>query len=200
MEFTQVWSIGGSLAAVLAVVTSVLIYRRQFPKRRLTYSISWSPLLNRTHDEFNDEKLEIRYGGRPMLAPYIGLVEVFSNSRADIPTDSFDSRAPVVFDFSTEIVSASIPDPQDLHWLASGSQLLIPAQLIRQKAGFFATVVVEGAPTTVKTTSSLIDIPVISYNRADRDSTLTTVLVASTATMAVVAIGLFVLAAVNGLF
>lgn len=200
MDFGQFLTYAFGVVGAVGVVFAVLSYRRQFPKRRIQFSVTWSPLLNSDGDEAHVGGLEVTVRGTPLFLPYVGVLRVYSNSRADIPSSFFDGGSPLTFDFQTPLFSTSTPDPADLKWSANGTRIEIPAQLVRKKSGLIATLIVEGKPSGVHVESPLVDIDVQKLDWEYRATAVTKALVIATAVMAVTATTLFIIAVVNNLF
>jgi len=198
MDFGQLLTYALGLLGAVGGLIALLTYRRQFPKRRIQFSVSWSPLLNKDGDEAHVGDLEVTVRGTPLFDPYVGVLRVYSNSRADIPSSSFDAGSPLTFDFRTPLFSTSTPDPADLKWSANGTRIEIPAQLIRKKSGLIATLIVEGKPSAVHVESPLVDIDVQKVDWEYRATAVSKALFIATVVMAVVTTMLFFIAAVTG--
>ncbi|WP_341998571.1 hypothetical protein MRBLWH7_000341 [Microbacterium sp. LWH7-1.2] len=170
LTWTIVGAVAGSLALIGVFVTFVG-YRRQFPKRRMAFGFESRSLL-RPHDLPRGD-LEVRVRGTVLDEPHFVELQIWSESRADIPSASFDAGHPITLDVLADNVIpvlswgeigvdvATRPDGR-------GVTVTIAPQLIRKRAHVSMTLMSDGAPR-VEPSSSLIDIPLVKkYDSADR--------------------------------
>lgn len=93
MDWGFVGAIVGLFALVAAVVIGVVMYRRQFPKRRLDYWVESTPLVASAASAVSG--LEVRVSGMKVLDPHLNTFVITSNSRADIASSAFDAQKPI---------------------------------------------------------------------------------------------------------
>ncbi len=94
MEPALLWTVVGvAIGAIAAVYTAVTYYRAN-PKRRLEFAVEVVRLVSAPTEIKN---LDVRLNGLQIPDPHLVTLRVFSNSRADIPSDSFDAARPLVF-------------------------------------------------------------------------------------------------------
>ena len=170
-----VWTIIGAVAGVLAligIVIGVITYRRQFPKRELQYEVETFQLLREYSHPASG--LKVLLDGRAIADPHVVRIKVSSRSRADIPTASFDSGAPIEFESSKPIVITGWTAKSDSSIgleMNTADRLItgfrVPAQLIRRKASGAVAGIAEGKPSVIVTSKSLIDIDVNRVSKAD---------------------------------
>lgn len=157
--WTIIAAIVGALA-LIGVVVAIIAYRRQFPKRAVEYSVEVRPLVERSLPEGT---IEVRANGTAMADPHFVGFNVWSNSRADIPSASFDAGRPIVFEvtaLSTVVVQITTHDLDlELETSDGNSSIRLPAQLIRAASRAEITLVCDGKPE-ITPQSPLIDIPV----------------------------------------
>lgn len=162
----------GSLA-LIGVAVALVAYRRQFPKRRVAYGYDSRSLL-RPHG-LPQGDLEVRIQGTVVGEPHFVELQLWSESRADIPSDSFDAKQPITFDVRAENVVPGWSAGEvavDIVPLASGDgvQVVVAPQLIRKRGRATVTFVTDGKPT-IESKSPLIDIPLaMEYDSSERDS------------------------------
>lgn len=145
---------------VVATVISVWTYRKMNPKRQLRYRVEASPLL--AAGAGTGDRLTIALEGRPVTAPQIVTLSLWSSGRADIASSAFDAGTPLTFDLGTPIVE-EIPTGTD-----SGARLEVvyPDKIVLRPALIHRTfqstirVIVDGTPT-VQVNRVLPDIDVM---------------------------------------
>lgn len=162
------WTIIGAIAGVLAlsaVVVAILAYRRQFPRRQLQYSVEAIPLLQ-GDISVRHQDLRVVMNGSEIATPYVLSVNVWSKSRADIPSAAFDNQDPISFSVSVPMfVTGTTMRPSDdigFDWdgvnvSAGVREARVLPQLIRRRSRGQFTAVTEGKPE-VTVADSLIDI------------------------------------------
>lgn len=167
------WTVVGAVAGVLAligIVIGVVTYRRQFPKRELQYEVETFPLLRAYSHPASG--LTVHLDGRPITEPHVVRVRVSSRSRADIPSGSFDSGAPIKFESSKPIVVTGWTAKSDSSIgleIGAGravTEFSIPAQLIARKASGSMSGIAEGQPAVTVASKSLIDIDITRISRS----------------------------------
>ncbi|WP_147312425.1 hypothetical protein [Thermomonospora umbrina] len=145
------------------VVLGVLMYRAQFPKRRLMYwRRSVTPLLTAPAGVRGD--VELRHKGRVLERPYAVDVILAGRGRRDVPSSAFDG-GPLRLDVGAPIVEVlqviddpkcSTPTPRVR---VDGSALLVGPDLIGRRQRIVFSLLVEDRPT-LTCRSPLIDVPV----------------------------------------
>ncbi len=173
-DWTLFWTIVGASAgslALIGVLVAVVAYRRQFPKRRMAFGYDSRSLL-RPHALPRGD-LEVRIQGTVLAEPHFVELDVWSESRADIPSTSFDAQQSITFNVRAENVvpgwSAGAIEI-DIEPLADGQgvRVSVAPQLIRKHARATVTFVTDGEPS-IKHKSPLIDIPLVKkYDSSDR--------------------------------
>ncbi|CAH0165171.1 hypothetical protein [Microbacterium sp. Bi128] len=131
---------------VIATVISVWTYRKMNPKRQLRYRVEASPLL--AAGAGAGDRLTIALEGRPVTAPQIVTLSLWSSGTADIASSAFDAGTPLTFDLGTPIVE-EIPTVTDsgarLEVVYPDEIVLRPA-LIHRKFQSTIRVIVDGTP------------------------------------------------------
>ncbi|MCS0646699.1 hypothetical protein [Curtobacterium flaccumfaciens] len=127
----------GILGFLAAVVIPMYLHRQKYPRRELRYAI------------LRDD------------APGIWRLRIWSTSRADIPSATFDDARPIIFTFSRAVADKG-PGPsmgrRATEWIAP-TELAIAPQLLR--TDFSSTVIFSAhEPFSLQVENSLIDVPV----------------------------------------
>jgi hypothetical protein len=175
------WAVVGSVAGVLAlggVIVALVTFRRQFPKRRLEYTVESRRLLSQ---KLPEAAVQLTVHGVKVREAYFTTVRMRSNSRADIPSSAFDGGRAIsmrvepggalLLNGDSEVsdgIRIGGGQGEAMTW----AEFTIEPQLIRKKSTGDLTFISEGEPT-VKITSPLIDIevrPVLSERDALRRS------------------------------
>ncbi|WP_378145411.1 hypothetical protein ACFJGV_17610 [Cnuibacter sp. UC19_7] len=146
------WTIVGALAGIGAFAYGVRSYQRTFPKRRLEFVVEDTPLMNTL------VPVEVSFKGTQVKHPFLVQVTIASNSRADIPSSSFDSQHPVALSVSDRVVAVIDQDDTGIRADLDGSSIVIPPQLIRTTAAVSLSLLTDGRYRDVRVSNSLIDI------------------------------------------
>ena len=191
MDWTIFWAIIAVLLAAAGLAVSGFIYRRQNPKRKLRYGLSQSQLLRVASNQ-----IKILFEDKVVHNAYSTALYIYSESRADIGSNSFDSGRPLIFDFGDDIISASVTSRNSLEYEIEGSVLRIPPQLIRKRTGASFTLIHDGRTRLCIVSNPLIDIEVDGGADAQlqppRGTRALTALLIAASSMAVVVAGLLV--------
>lgn len=156
------WALG-ALGVAVAIIIGVVMYRRQFPKRRLEWSLSSRRLI--FAEPFNAD-VTVIVDSLPVEDPYVNTFVIRSDSRADIPSASFDGNKPTRIRMepggalqigapTSSGIEISGGHGEGFEW----AEFFIEPQLIRQGSGAQLEFVTSGPPR-VEVHSPLIDIDV----------------------------------------
>jgi hypothetical protein len=168
MDWGLFWSVIGAIAGIGGVVTAIIVgaitLKRQFPKRKLEWWVESTRLVP-ARNALPIEALDIKINGVEVADPYLNTLTIVSNSRADIPTSSFDNGSSIKIKMTEggalQLESDNAPDGikvtgghgEGFEWAEFG----IAPQLIRRRAeGRF--VFVSSGPPTIDIEFPLIDI------------------------------------------
>ncbi len=154
------WTIVGALAGIGAFVYGVRSYQRTFPKRRIEYVVEATPLVNTM------VPVEVSFKGSPVKHPFLIRLTIASSSRADIPSASFDSDAPITFSVADRVVAVIDQEDEGIEALVDGQLIVIRPQLIRTTAVITFALLTEGRYRDVRISNPLIDIDVRERNSA----------------------------------
>lgn len=131
---------------IIATVVSVWTYRKMNPKRQLRYRVEASPLL--AAGAGAGDRLTIALEGRPVTAPQMVTLSLWSSGRADIGSNAFDAGTPLTFDLGAPIVE-EMPTVgvagAHLEVVLPNQVVLRPA-LIHRKFQSTIRVIVDGTP------------------------------------------------------
>lgn len=164
VDTSAFWTVVGAVAGVVAVIIGLVTYLRANPKRRIEYSTEAVRLLS---SRAKIEGLEVKVRNLPIPDPHLVTLRLRSNSRADIPSSSFDGGKDLVF--RVEPGGALLLSSANDGIRTEGSEGLgfewarfpIPPQLIKKRATGTITFVSAGEPVVaVEGDSPLIDIDV----------------------------------------
>jgi hypothetical protein len=156
MNWGFFWTIVAVVVPAAGIAISWRVYKRQFPKRQVGYSVSYSPLVS-----VQSDGLEVMLAGHPVANPYVVEFELISQSRADIPSGMFDAGRSLVFSFGDRAILGSTPTANSaIEHDAEGAELRFPPQLIRKRAHLSATFIVDGMPSETRIQNPMIDIEV----------------------------------------
>ncbi|MGU3358668.1 hypothetical protein ACLBWJ_15545 [Microbacterium sp. M4A5_1d] len=164
MEPGVVWAIVGVAVTVIVGFYTVITYYRANPKRRLEYAVE---VVRLVAAPTAIENLDVRVNGLQIQDPHLVTLRLFSNSRADIPSGSFDDGRPLVF--RVEPGGALLLSETDDGIRFGGSSghgfewatFPITPQLIKKRASGSITFVSAGKPRIViEDRAPLIDIEV----------------------------------------
>lgn len=134
------------LGIVIATVISVWTYRKMNPKRQLRYRVEASPLL--AAGAGAGDRLTIALEGRPVTAPQIVTLSLWSSGRADIASSAFDAGMPLTFDLGTPIVEEipTVTDSGARLEVAYPNKIELRPALIHRKFQSTVRVIVDGTP------------------------------------------------------
>lgn len=165
---TDIWGPLGAIAAVLAlvgIVVGVITYRRQFPKRKIEYTVDAVRLMAQA---LPAGTVEVKVQGIEVSDPYLTTISFVSSSRADIPSSAFDAGRSIVvhvepggavlLERSSEVDSIAFSGGkgEGMDW----AEFRAAPQLVRAGATGTISFVSDGPPT-VTVDSPLVDIKVI---------------------------------------
>lgn len=165
------WAIVAAVVGALAligVVYAVVGYYRDHPKRQLEYTVSSRRLVESTPKA----PLEVRVSGIDVPNPYLVEFRLVSNSRADIPSSSFDAGkglsirvqpggAFVLGDGGARgQIETNGGRGDGWDW----AEFDVHPQLIRKESRLELDFISNGPPG-VRVTSPLIDVPVVDVTR-----------------------------------
>lgn len=168
MDWGIFWAAAAAIVGVLAlvgVVVSLFAYRKQFPRRRVDYTVEATRLLM---DNPVSQLLTVSYEGRALVDPYLLRINFQSISRADIPSGLFDAQRPIQVEVTPPMRilghSVTADDAIGLTWsvqdeLGQTALAEIPPQLIRPGAEGEFLALTDGLPYVV-VRNSLIDVNV----------------------------------------
>jgi|tagenome__1003787_1003787.scaffolds.fasta_scaffold20417244_1 hypothetical protein len=167
--WTAAAAIVGALALV-GVAFAIASYFKSNPKRRLEYVVTSQKLVNGVLPSGSAVKIAIN--GVEIADPYFVNVSIVSNSRADIPSTSFDGGAPIrirsepggaLMLNADEANAASIGvtggHGEGMEW----AEFVIEPQLIRKRSNVTLTFVSNGPPN-VTVAGDLVDIDIVAVN------------------------------------
>lgn len=167
MDWSLLFAIVGATVGTLALVGvgfQVVSYFRDHPKRRIEYTVH-STRLVASKRKIDDMVVTVR--GIQVNDPHLVTLNVYSNSRADIPSSAFDAGDPLrirvapggalLLDESKNDGGIQIDGGhgENFEWAEFG----VPPQLIRKRSEG-SIMFVSSGPPTVSVTAPLIDVDV----------------------------------------
>ncbi|MFJ2354495.1 hypothetical protein [Frigoribacterium sp. NPDC087798] len=162
MDLVSILSVVTVFIGLGAIVVPVVIFRRQSPKRSLTYEGMWRPMV-----VLRSSRLSVFYDGKMVLDPHFSTFVIESKSRADISSASFDGGDDITFDTKLEILAGSFQTEGDIEVRETPRGFAVPAQLITKGSAVRISFLTEGKPSPpLAVRSSLIDIDVVRLTPA----------------------------------
>jgi hypothetical protein len=148
------WTAVGGLAALLAIVATILL--RRFPVPRvIVYRLPRATsLISTDAPGMEHADIQVTSHGQHVTRPYAVSMRIESRSRFDIPRSDFDGGVPMVLDLGAKIVSPLLIEGSDELKAAveiAGSEIKIKPTTIRWKQYVRVNVLTEGEPA-LKTT------------------------------------------------
>ncbi|MEH3089184.1 MAG: hypothetical protein PGN24_06100 [Microbacterium arborescens] len=158
------WAVVGVAITAIVGVYTVITYYRANPKRRLEYAVE---VVRLVAAPTAIENLDVRVNGLQIQDPHLVTLRVFSNSRADIPSDAFDAARSLVFRVepggalllseTNEGIRIGPGSGYGFDW----AEFPVKPQLIKKRASGSITFVSAGLPgIVIEDGSPLIDISV----------------------------------------
>jgi hypothetical protein len=141
------WAGVGAVAAVLAVIVTIVLWRVGSPRRRLELRIlTITPLLSR---HGRGPELSIWAEGAVVSDPYVVIVRLRNRSRRDIRSSDFDQGKFLVLDFQAPIVALEVDGGARLaldsvRWQSDTAQ--VGPALIGGRQDIRLTVITDGEP------------------------------------------------------
>jgi hypothetical protein len=97
------WAAAGTIVGLAGIVVIALVtLRAAYPRRRLWYSMSVTPLLARGQDVARE--LVIFYRGDQLDHPHTASISLISKGRLDIPRAAFDGQ-PLRLDLGVPVIA-----------------------------------------------------------------------------------------------
>ncbi|KAF2414671.1 hypothetical protein B1729_03570 [Microbacterium sp. B35-04] len=170
------WAIVAAVVGTLALIGvgfQIVGYYRDHPKRRIEWSATARRLLPA---DLRPHEFEVSFRGVEIRDPYIVELRVRSNSRADIPSPSFDAgkpitfqigqRDPIVFLDDSEARGIRIVPSFETRNGTNDVSMLIEPQLIRRRASATMSFVASGLPDIKLGEWPLVDVDVKAADTA----------------------------------
>lgn len=157
----EIWTVALGIGAIaIPALVTILIYRRQSPKRALWWSYETDPLTPTASTALSG-RLEVVLDGVAVSEAHFLRLSFWSTGKADVPSDSFDSGQPVVFSSSVPIIGPSEPpvivglDPSAVSIV--GQEIRVNPTLLRRDCAVDIRVITSGSADVVER-SSIVDV------------------------------------------
>lgn len=103
------WQFVGVLATVIVGVISIILVLKERNKKALSYELVSHTSLVSVKKEVKD-KLSIAYEGKPISQLTLNLIRLINSGNTPITTSDFVRPPTILFDESSEIISAEVSD------------------------------------------------------------------------------------------
>jgi hypothetical protein len=195
MDLVIAIGVGSFVASLAAALVAILALRRQFPRRRLAFARSSLPLLVDNHAD-----LQVKFRDHNLESPYLVTIWISSQSRADIPSSTFDAGKPIRFQLGRPVLGVMNSRAHRLEWSLHQSDIEIPPQLVHPDSRLRVDLLVDGEPDRIKIDNPLVDIKLVENEvlRSPSSTRGLTALVVAATGMAVVVGALFIVLVATG--
>ncbi|MCX4609371.1 hypothetical protein [Streptomyces mirabilis] len=164
------WAAASVVVAVIAIYASKRI---AYPRRRLIYAFTSSPLIQQHQRGLSTNVLEVSVGGRRLNDPRLVFLRLESRGSRDISSGQFDNGTPIEVELGLPIAEIVSLDCEPPH--AHGPAITLHDRVLRIGPGRLGagetvqyTLLVEGAPPHYRLRHQLIDVQVREKWRLDR--------------------------------
>lgn len=129
------WQFIGAVLALVAIIVSVFLYRRQRRNKELSYEIISNTALL-TMEEDVRQKMQILFNGKPMEQVYLVVLRIVNSGNLPILTTDYVRPVSLSFGEEAQILTAEIAEtnPRSLHASAKidGKRVVILPTLLNQ--------------------------------------------------------------------
>jgi hypothetical protein len=106
---SPIWQFVGVVVAILAIVLTIYLYRRQNKRKRFAYQIVASTPLVSVQEGFQD-KLEIVFNGQTIKDAQLLLIKLINSGDMPILADDFKRKVTVTFGEGSKVLTAEVTD------------------------------------------------------------------------------------------
>lgn len=164
----HLWQFIGSILALLAIITTVVIFLIQRKRKRLSYEIlSKSPLISKKEEL--EGKLEIKYLGQEVTDVYLVLLEFSNSGNVPIQSADYEKKINVKFGNTSAILSAEIegvnPVNLDIETSYIDDQVFIEPVLLNPKDSFKLRILTNNFDNNISVNGRIIGVKEIREGR-----------------------------------
>jgi hypothetical protein len=142
------WGATAAIAAVVAIIVPLVVWRMGAPRRLLTYGMPvTTPMLSSHLPGLPAERLQVTLDGQPLANPHVAVLRIENKSRRDIRSSDFDQSKPLEFDLGAKVAAVPVDParfPETLK--VDGAKITIGPMLIRGNSRLELSLVTDGRP------------------------------------------------------